>query len=408
MILFGEQTIDEVLNKIHVSIERKIESERENYILNVSQTEYTEFLYQEFALDVPELHFDEVSIDSYEKDIPAERFPFNYHVYPGKFYKKDVIRFHIPFSGDKDILGCRPSRYTLSGGYEVNISGNSIVFEYINFDNDHEKIKREYDQTINKIVSNHNSLRNDCQTFNDNLPHKINSLFTQRKQRFLSKNNLLSQIGIPIKKKEGVPKTFSVPKVQNREKIRIKPEVFESGFQPEPTLDNNTYNQILSIINDVGKNFEKYPSTYADKDEESLRDHILLILQPNFNGASATGESFNKSGKTDILIRHESSNVFIAECKFWKGSKSHLSTIDQLLRYSTWRDTKSCIILFVKNKKITSVLDSIKTSTEQHSNFLSAEGEQDINWFKYRFHLNGDRNRELHISVLVFHIPPVD
>jgi hypothetical protein len=33
----------------------------------------------------------------------------------------------------------------------------------------------------------------------------------------------------------------------------------------------------------------------------------------------ATGETFNHVGKTDILIRHENKNVFVAECKFWGG-----------------------------------------------------------------------------------------
>jgi hypothetical protein len=43
------------------------------------------------------------------------------------------------------------------------------------------------------------------------------------------------------------------------------------------------------------------------------------------------GETFNFEGKTDILIRVEALNVFIAECKLWKGEKQFLATIDQLL-----------------------------------------------------------------------------
>lgn len=64
---------------------------------------------------------------------------------------------------------------------------------------------------------------------------------------------------------------------------------------------------------------------------------------------SATGETFNKKGKTDILLRHAGNNAFVGECKFWKGEKSFLSTIDQLLGYLTWRDSKTAVIMFVKN-----------------------------------------------------------
>jgi len=91
------------------------------------------------------------------------------------------------------------------------------------------------------------------------------------------------------------------------------------------------------------------PSTYSNKGEEDLRDHILLVLEPRFQG-SATGETFNKTGKTDILLRFEGKNVFIAECKFWNGIKLFFETISQLLAYLTWRDSKAAVIIFVKTK----------------------------------------------------------
>jgi hypothetical protein len=60
--------------------------------------------------------------------------------------------------------------------------------------------------------------------------------------------------------------------------------------------------------------------------------------------AQATGETFNFQGKTDILIRVEAKNVYIAECKFWKGEKTLLATLDQLLSYLSWRDTKAALL----------------------------------------------------------------
>ena len=40
-------------------------------------------------------------------------------------------------------------------------------------------------------------------------------------------------------------------------------------------------------------------------------------------------------GQTDILLREGERNVFIVECKFWKGPKAFGETIDQLLSYAT-------------------------------------------------------------------------
>jgi hypothetical protein len=86
-------------------------------------------------------------------------------------------------------------------------------------------------------------------------------------------------------------------------------------------------------------------------EEEHLRDHILMVLDPNFEYGSATGETFNKKGKTDILLRHDSSVAFVAECKFWGGEKVFHKTIDQLLNYLTWRDSKTAVIIFVQYLK---------------------------------------------------------
>lgn len=57
-------------------------------------------------------------------------------------------------------------------------------------------------------------------------------------------------------------------------------------------------------------------------------------------------------GKSDILIRDGDRSVFVAECKIWRGSKSLSNAIDQLLGYATWRDTKTAILVFNRNKEL--------------------------------------------------------
>ena len=90
---------------------------------------------------------------------------------------------------------------------------------------------------------------------------------------------------------------------------------------------------------------ERSPASFASLDEEAIRTHFLLQLNGHYEG-SATGETFNSSGKTDILIRVDNRNVFIAECKFWRGPKSFSEAIDQLLGYLSWRDSKGAFARF--------------------------------------------------------------
>ncbi|WP_303760102.1 hypothetical protein, partial [Alcanivorax jadensis] len=119
------------------------------------------------------------------------------------------------------------------------------------------------------------------------------------------------------------------------------------------------YQKILELIHSIGKMFERLPSTYAEKSEEELRDHILVSLQGLIvGGGSATGETFNRKGKTDILIRKNDENEFVGECKFWSGPAGLKQAIDQLLSYLSWRDKKAALIVFVKNKDFNAAIRS--------------------------------------------------
>lgn len=401
--IFAEKELREFLDERRHIVIAGIDNEEDNYLLNVNEADYINFKKSEGIIEPLEILVDNRYASSSEQMIPAEYFPGYFDVEPGRSYKKDVIKLHIPFSGNQELLKCRPSTHLL-WSIKVEVSDNEISFEIINFNDDVDKIQREIDDNIKNILQQYENLKKDITSYNANLEYQIRSAFESRKERIKAKTGVLESLGIPIKK-ASAPSTFTVPTIQKKKTILVtRPKVHDAGYKPEPTLDKNTYTEILKLIHDVGKEFERLPSLYADKEEEHLRDHFLLMLEPNFNG-TATGETFNKTGKTDILLRHEGTNVFIGECKFWKGIKSFQDTISQLLGYLTWRDSKAAVIIFVQNKDFSSVLSTVKDKIKKHPNFLRFLQEQDETWLNYEFHLNGDRNRIVKVAVMLYHIP---
>jgi hypothetical protein len=88
--------------------------------------------------------------------------------------------------------------------------------------------------------------------------------------------------------------------------------------QIDPSLEMETYNEIIGIINSFGISLERSCQRLRDLGEEPLRDAILSSLNAFYKGM-ATGEAFNKEGKTDILLKHRDRNIFIAECKIWSS-----------------------------------------------------------------------------------------
>lgn len=400
---FAERRLREYLEENDRRIRSFIGRESENYVLNVNETEYIDYLVNEFTVDIPDIDFENVFISNNKKQIPAEQFPFGFNVRRGESYPKQVIVYHLPYTGNTDLLRCSPSQRIL-WTTKVFLEDQSLCFEIVNFGYNAEEIKREAQSIIRDLKTQWNYLTQEIRSYNTKLRPKIEIAFKARKQGFLDNNQTLASLGVPIKKREDLPQTYAIPTSQARKSIITRPIATTSEFKPEPALDQSIYHEILQTIHDVGKVFERYPSTYSSKKEEDLRDHLLLYLEPRYEG-SATGETFNKTGKTDILIRYQNSNVFIAECKFWQGQKHYLDAITQLLGYLTWRDSKAAVVIFVRNKEFSSVLQIAEEVTPSHSNYLGFVNKEDESWFNYRFHINGDPNREVKLAILLFHIP---
>lgn len=173
----------------------------------------------------------------------------------------------------------------------------------------------------------------------------------------------------------------------------------------EPTTNYTIYLKVLHILRKIGRSFETKPNNYVGKDEEGIRDAFLTILEACFESCTATGETFNRNGKTDLLIRHaDGTNIFIGECKFWKGSKHLSKAINQLFdKYLTWRDINVAMIIFVKQDGITDIIKKVNQTCESHEYFVKCVGSNDDNSFSYIFHLPNDKERMISLEVLVFH-----
>ena len=209
-------------------------------------------------------------------------------------------------------------------------------------------------------------LRRDVDNHNNSAPNKIRKALAHKKELAQAAVGAVAALGIPMKKRDTEP-TFTIP-AKRRESPAKRPMVATGKYEPEPVLDEKEYQHILEVLKSMSLVIERNPSSFAALDEEAIRDHFLLQLNGHYEG-SATGETFNASGKTDILIRVENKNVFIAECKFWRGPKAFDEAIDQLLGYLTWRDSKCALLVFNKTKDSTAVrqkMHEVMSARSQH------------------------------------------
>jgi hypothetical protein len=205
-------------------------------------------------------------------------------------------------------------------------------------------------------------------------------------------------MGIRLKEKEGDARSYIPPTVKQKVVPQLPP--MAPAVAPEPTLDQKQYETILGLVRGAGRSIEQSSSRTRKLDEESLRDLFLVPLNAHFG--MATGEAFNYQGKTDVLIRHDEGNLFVAEFKIWGGDKRFLATIDQLLSYLSWRDTKTAIVMFNRNTSFTAVLEKMRVLIKRHPRYLSGPVSLDETSDRYVFTLPQDGARKVVISLLAF------
>jgi len=210
-------------------------------------------------------------------------------------------------------------------------------------------------------------------------------------------------LGIPIRQRRSLPSTVSVP--VHRTTISLpKPTSTARAESPDPVISEEVYQQIIKTMADMALVIERNPTAFEHLSEEEIRFQFLIPLNALYEG-NATAETFSYRGKTDIQIRHDGKPIFTTECKFWSGRKSLIETVDQLLTYATWRDTKTAILLFNKNKNFSQVLERIEPTLRSHSRFVRFEAKK--NETEYRFVISNpnDASRHITLTVLAFDIP---
>jgi hypothetical protein len=224
--LYNGHFVDDLFPAIKNKIAEEIFKYSDIEITNQNEAVLADTLFQKYSLDFPEIHLDQVSISTFEKDIPAEHFPTEFNVFAGKTYKKDVIIYHIPYSGDIDILKFRPNPFSLSGGSKFKIDRNEKCFliEVINFYNDKERIKKQYEEALRYLADrNYYNLRENCSAFNNSLRNEILNIILNRKSKVEEKKQFVSDLGFPIRtkvEKEHQPK--SEPSVIKTKSTKVK------------------------------------------------------------------------------------------------------------------------------------------------------------------------------------------
>jgi len=383
---------------------KEIDSLSPNYILNANLDELNNYFEKKYRFEMPVLNVDSVCFEQDEADVDVSQ-DFHRAIFDRAqpFYMKGtLITFVVPFEGDASLFRYRPSAFTTVLPYG-DVRDGELRLEYESVDHNDQAVKSAFDRSLREVQQYLSFAAENVNQFNDSFMNEVHQRITQRREKLMKDQGLAASLGVPMRKRDGVPQTYSVPVTTKKLPVRL-PKATTQPFKPEPALEMQGYEEILGTVSNMAVVLERSPKAFDSMQEEDLRTHFLVALNAQFEG-KATGETFNYEGKTDILIRVENRNIFIAECKFWTGPQGLADTIDQLLGYASWRDTKTAILLFNRNKNLTSVLEKIPGVVSGHANFKRQIDYANETGSRFVLSQKNDPNRELMMTVLIFDVP---
>ncbi len=385
---------------------KEIDGLDNDYVLKASPTELEQYYIQKVSVTPLKLDASGYYIEGQEATQIDVTHDFRRGVFGrGPHYVKGtVLDIAVPYTGDPQLWRLRASTYSLSGYPELEVRDDVVVFScrFADDSPEPERLKNEIDRTVQSLNEAVTHLAENVQSHNREAANAIKAALQRKFQKAQAAVSAVAGLGIPIRQRTQ-PQTFTIPARRRESPVR-RPAVPAEKFSPEPTLEAKEFDHILAILKSMSLVIERTPDSFASLDEEAIRTHFLLQLNGHYEGA-ATGETFNAAGKTDILIRVGDRNVFIAECKFWRGPKSFEDALDQLLGYLSWRDSKCALLVFNQAKDSSAVrtkMHEIMVARPECRKTIAHEEDGDS---RYVFVKSSDPGREIHICTMLFDVP---
>lgn len=316
------------------------------------------------------------------------------------------VRVFIPFSGD-------PFMFRLSDHSmpvvetDFQVEEHDVTATYVVYRTRTEELTGAVEADIELLKKHLDGLRDPVKRFNESLRPYAKTTIESRRHAIGVRDEATQQLqeGLRIRKRNDGMERIVLP-VEVERKVLPIPKMKTVRKEEYHTLEMQAYDDILSTICSMVHVMERSPHVFSTMGEEHLRTVLLVALNGLYKG-QATGETFNGYGKSDILIREEDKNVFLAECLVWHGQGALLTKMNEQLftRYQMWRDTKVALIVFNRQRDFTHVVDTMTETVRGHQQFVEELECPYETAGRYKFRRHDDVNQFFTLTCLAFDVP---
>ncbi len=411
--LFRDGNLRDYLSKRQERLQEAIRDISRDRILQTPLPALADEIYEKHRINVPTLPDDQqltqrVQVSKAtdtEIDVSADKSRAIRNRRTPTYIEGTQVTFKVYFEGSHKLFRYKPKTWSTMPPRASRVESKCLVFTYEWPDDGGsiEEADEQFRDEVGKVRERLGTVQEQVEeTYNGSLRQTIESRLGSRRESASEDRSAVESLPYELERRENAPETHTAP--VERTSTDPEPEKRTSGEVSNWIIEDEVYEEILTVLKNMAWVMERSPSAFEEMNEEDLRIHFLVQLNGQFTGPS-TGETFNTTGKTDIYLPVKDRAVFIAECKFWRGSKEFVGAIDQLLGYSSWRDTKTALVVFNRNQDTSQVLAQIPEiveDREDHHRTIDYGEETD---FRFVLHHDNDPDREVTVTMMVFDVP---
>lgn len=181
------------------------------------------------------------------------------------------VTYHLPFRGDKELLQCRPNRYTLNPPRAV-ISNGELLFPYDRPGRDIASTKQSFLEDLARLKDWLPWVNQQVGDYNSSVEAAVRQRVVQRRQELEKSKEDLSSLGFKVKTQEepSRPSTIKLPK--------------EDATKKRATVRKDARREY-----DVALSFAGEDRAYVEQVAEELRNLGITVFYDRFEEVELWG-----------------------------------------------------------------------------------------------------------------------
>jgi TIR domain-containing protein len=272
-LLFHEFNLRSTLENQDRAMSKAVEAYPAANLSQEPEDELVSHFVEQFKVETPVITEGAISVAAEEAEVDVSGdFDRNISDRDRPFYVAGMrISFHVPFTGDPNLLRCQPSTFSLNPP-RADIVGQELRFSYERADTDVAATKGSFENELQRVRQHLGWVSGEVTMYNSSLVAKVRSRVQERRGKLERTKAGLESLGLPVRQE---------PPISTVASGRARPPrtVEQSRGDAEPS----TY--------DVALSFAGEDRSYVERVAKALKASGVSVFYDGFETAVLWGKN---------------------------------------------------------------------------------------------------------------------